>query len=239
MLNIRAMLRLRSLTFASCCALIAAMAAVSPAHGAGPLFPVQVAKRALVVRSLMAGKKVNLRQRTGDRLARKIAKALPLEAEHYKRAVVGQKFVMAERRDGVLEVYPRSLIANMLKTGQKGTDLGKRQVGTVARGRPIFAENGPEGTTALYRQLPASATGGIASTDINTSFALRKDDAMHPFGPKGLTVRFVLPTKLFQDAVEGRAGAVGWNNLGDGYSYGIDVAEEVQIPSEKVRAVAP
>jgi len=108
-------------------------------------------------------------------------------------------------------------------------------VGIGVRGFPINATRGPADTILLYRQLPTAARGEVASRDGNTSFALGQGDAYHPFGTAGKTVRLAMPRATFDRAVQGTEGAVGWNNLGDGYSTGLEVLTEVQIPSSRIR----
>mgnify|MGYP001612461684 CR=1 FL=1 len=83
----------------------------------------------------------------------------------------------------------------------------------------------------LYRQLPAKAAGDIHSTDFYTSFALKPDAALHPYGPSGKTVSISIPRNLFDRAVNGEIGGAGWRGGG----VGIDEPTEVQIESRVLR----
>jgi hypothetical protein len=199
------------------------------------------------LRSALAGQQVQasygaraLRRagRPAVHLARQIHKLMPDGPAAYDRVLITPAHVALLRKGGPVELIRRADAEAQLGSGQPlGRD--RLNVGIRAGLFPIFAEAGPGDTVFLYRQLPASSCGEIASTDCHTSFALGAEDAFHPFGRPGKTVRLAVPRKSFDNAVNGVAGAVGWNDLGHGYDTGLEVETEVQIPSSHVRQLFP
>jgi hypothetical protein len=173
--------------------------------------------------------------RSAVELARRIALLMPSGPAGYKKVLIGPSNVALLRKDGVVEIIRRTDAEVQIASG-KTLERVSVQVGIHGPGFPLLAEAGPGATLCLYRQLPKKARGEVASTFVHTSFALGAEDAYHPFGQAGKTVRIAVPRALFDDAVEGRAGAVGWNNLGDGYSTGLEVETEIQIPSSSIRS---
>jgi len=178
---------------------------------------------------------INALNRAGNKtkkLARQIHKLMP-RLEDYSKVLITPNHVSLTRKDGLHEVY-RRWDAEKHLASRKPLVQGQVTVGHGWRGQAITAKTGLNNTIFLYRQLPGKAEGQISSTDINTSFALGKQDAYHPFGTPGNTVRIALPASVLNRAIEGREGAVGWNNLGDGYSTGLEVLTEVQLCSRRV-----
>jgi len=198
-------------------------------------------RSALAARQVQASYGARALRRAGRaavHLARRIDKLMPDGPAAYDRVLITPAHVALLRKGGPVELIRRADAEAQLRTGQPlGRD--RLNVGIRAGLFPIFAEAGPGDTVFLYRQLPASSCGEIASTDCHTSFALGAEDAFHPFGRPGKTVRLAVPRKSFDDAVNGVAGAVGWNNLGHGYDTGLEVETEVQIPSSHVRQLFP
>ncbi len=165
-------------------------------------------------------------------LAQQIHRLMPA-IKDYDKVFITPGHVALQRKDGIREVLCRhDAMQHILRNKQLASK--KIEVGIGWRGSSIWAEKGPNKTIFLYRQLPQSAKGQISSTDGNTSFALGKGDAMHPFGAAGPTVKVAVPVEIFNRAVDGKEGAVGWNNYGDGYSTGLEVLTEVQLSSSRV-----
>ena len=154
--------------------------------------------------------------------------------ELYERAYVSDSHVALVRKSGIIDLVTTQDAAAHVKAG-KAVSNESVNVGVGARGRYMLAEHGPNNTLRLYRQLPKKAAGQVASTDGNTSFALTKADAYHPFGEPGKTVTVAVPRVLFDKALSGELGGSGWTGGG----IGIDVLEEVQIDSSHVKKLVP
>jgi hypothetical protein len=167
-------------------------------------------------------------------LAAGVHRLMPKGPQGYEKTLITPSHVALVHSSGLIELIRRP-DAQAQISSRKVTTGERFSVGIGGRGFPIMARKGPADTVLLYRQLPVKSGGQISSTDINTSFALSKADAFHPFGKQGKTVRLAMPRKTFNDAVEGKKGAVGWNNFGDGYSTGLEVLTEVQIQSNSIR----
>lgn len=198
------------------------------------------------VRSLVAGEACQLacgpralRQagRATVQLARSLAGLIPEGGGSCSRVLITPTLVVLERSNGLVDLMPRADVTAQLKSGSP-LPVERQKIGVKSMGRYVYADAGPNGTLMLYRQLPRAARGEVASSGGYTSFALSLEDAFHPFGQAGRTVRVAVPKAALDDAIAGRAGGVGWCGQ-DGYSLGIDVEEEVQIPSAKVRQLTP
>lgn len=166
------------------------------------------------------------------RLAQQIHRLMPSHGD-YEKVLITPDHVALQRKDGIHEVIRRHDAMQHILQNKQLTPK-KIEVGIGWRGSSIWAEKGPNKTVFLYRQLPGRAEGQISSSHGNTSFALGKEDALHPFGNQGPTVRVAVPAAVFTKAVDGKEGAVGWNNYGDGYSTGLEVLTEVQLSSSRV-----
>ena len=192
--------------------------------------------------ALLAGRSVGAKPgvrglRPGGRetilLARAIHRLMPGGVAEFEQVLITPSHVAMIRTNGLVDVLRRADAEAQVKSGT--TFVAQRvPVDIGAVGRSIFAEPGPNRTWFLYRQLP-HALGDVASRDVHTSFSVDHENAIHPFGAQGKTVRLAIPDELFKNAREGREGAVGWNAFGDGYSTGLEVEKEVQIPSKRIR----
>ncbi len=188
------------------------------------------------VSSPRAHRRVSLRANRGvlariNRARAGYALLFPTGAVRHVRVMRSDSHVILERPDGVLDVVRHSDANAQIQTGQNVQSAPAAEF-RVGHARWIRYEAGPNGTVRVYRQLPRTAGGKIASTHALTSFALTARDALHPFGERGITVCVAIPRDLLDAAVAGSLGGAGWSGGG----LGIDVFEEVQIDSKALRA---
>lgn len=157
---------------------------------------------------------------------------MPGGTDGYAHVMVTPTHVALVRKSGIVDLVSHADAKAQIATGKAHEDK-RIEIGIGPRGFPLMAEEGPNGTVRLYRQLPKAANGEVPSVDEHTSFALTVADAFHPWGESAHTVTITVPHELLKRVESGELGGTGWRGIG---GIGIDVVQEVQIETRVLRA---